>query len=133
MLLQSTTLGAAGMALNPALSVGRAFAGSAPEVPQMKSFEFEETTISDLQARLKSGELTAHSLAQSYLRRIQEIDKNGPTLNSVIELNSATSEVESARPACPNPATFTMLEAAIALIRIEARLTSIGVRASLSA
>jgi amidase len=87
MLLQTTTLGAAGMALNPALSAGRAFADSAPEVPQIKSFEFEEATISDLQARLKSGELPARFLTESYLHRIQEIDKNGPTLNSVIELN----------------------------------------------
>ncbi len=96
MLLQSTTLGAAGMALNPALSAGRAFAGSAPEVPQMKSFEFEETTISDLQTRLKSGELTTRFLTEAYLHRIQKIDKNGPTLNSVIELNpDALSIAES--------------------------------------
>jgi amidase len=87
MLLQSTTLGAAGVALNPALSAGRAFADSGPEVPQPKSFEFEEATISDLQARLKSGELTTRFLTEAYLHRIQEIDKNGPTLNSVIELN----------------------------------------------
>src|SRR5438105_2630459 len=96
MLLQSTTLGAAGVALNPALYAGRAFAGSAPELPQPKSFEFEEATISDLQARLKSGELTARFLTEAYLRRIQEIDKNGPALNSVIELNpDALSIAES--------------------------------------
>src|SRR5438105_13914791 len=96
MLLQSTTLGAAGVALNPALYAGRAFAGSAPELPQPKSFEFEEATISDLQARLKSGEITTRFLTEAYLRRIQEIDKNGPTLNSVIELNpDALSIAES--------------------------------------
>ena len=84
------------MALNPALSAGRAFADPAPEVPQIKSFEFEEATISDLQARLKSGELTARSLIEAYLHRIQEIDKNGPALNGVIELNpDALSIAES--------------------------------------
>ena len=87
MLLKATTLGTAGMALNPAFSAGQAFADSGSEVPKIKSFEFEEATISDLQARLKSGELTAHSLTEAYLHRIQEIDKTGPTLNSVIELN----------------------------------------------
>src|SRR5438552_3237149 len=87
MLLKATTLGTAGMALNPAFSAGQAFADSGSEVPKIKSFEFEEATISDLQARLKSGELTTRFLTEAYLHRIQEIDKNGPTLNSVIELN----------------------------------------------
>ncbi len=36
---------------------------------------------------MKSGELSAHSLTQAYLERINEIDKNGPKLNSVIEVN----------------------------------------------
>jgi len=95
-LLQATAFGTAGVALTPALSAGRAFADSGPEVPPIKFFEFEEATISDLQARLKSGELTAHSLTEAYLRRIQEIDKTGPTLNSVIELNpDALSIAES--------------------------------------
>ena len=47
----------------------------------------EEATISDLQAGLKSGAFTAVSLAEAYLARIKEIDKSGPALNSVIELN----------------------------------------------
>jgi len=36
---------------------------------------------------MKSGELSAHTLATAYLARIDEIDKRGPRLNSVIELN----------------------------------------------
>jgi amidase len=36
---------------------------------------------------MKSGELSAHTLAAAYLARIDEIDKRGPRLNSVIELN----------------------------------------------
>jgi len=36
---------------------------------------------------MKSGEISAHSLAQSYLDRIEEIDKHGPNVNSVIEVN----------------------------------------------
>ena len=46
-----------------------------------------EWTISDLQQKMESGELTARRLAELYTQRISEIDKEGPYLNSVIELN----------------------------------------------
>jgi len=46
-----------------------------------------EWTISDLQERMESGELTARRLAELYTERISEIDKEGPYINSVIELN----------------------------------------------
>ncbi len=36
---------------------------------------------------MKSGQFTAHSITQKYLDRIAEIDKQGPAINSVIELN----------------------------------------------
>jgi amidase len=47
----------------------------------------EELTITQIQARLSSGDLTARSLVKSYLDRIQQIDRAGPNLNAVIELN----------------------------------------------
>ncbi len=50
-------------------------------------FDLEEATVADLQKRLQSGELTARSLAEKYLARIDALDKRGPRLNSVIELN----------------------------------------------
>lgn len=50
-------------------------------------FALNEITIDELQQKLKSGEYTAHSITQLYLDRIQQIDKAGPKLNSVIELN----------------------------------------------
>ena len=50
-------------------------------------FELDEATIADLQLRMTNGKDTARSLAQKYLKRIDEIDRNGPTLKSVIELN----------------------------------------------
>jgi amidase len=94
--LGATALGTAGIAFTPALSAGRAFADSAPEVQQQKLFEFDEATISGLQVRMKSGELTSRSLTQAYGDRIQQIDKSGPTLSSVIELNpDALSIAES--------------------------------------
>ena len=46
--------------------------------------ELDEITIARLQAKMKSGELSARQLAEMYLERIREID---PKLRSVIETN----------------------------------------------
>lgn len=46
-----------------------------------------EWTIADLRQKLDAGELTARQLAELYLARIEAVDKNGPHINSVIELN----------------------------------------------
>src|SRR5215212_4564738 len=52
-----------------------------------------EWTISDLQEKMESGELTARRLVELYTERIAEIDKNGPYVNSVIELNPDALEI----------------------------------------
>jgi amidase len=54
---------------------------------EVKAFELNEVTVAELQDGMKSGKFTAHSIAQKYLERIEAIDKHGPALNSVIELN----------------------------------------------
>ncbi|OCX54658.1 amidase [Mucilaginibacter sp. PPCGB 2223] len=51
------------------------------------NFELNEITIAALQDKMKSGEYTARSIAERYLKRIEAIDKKGPKLNAVIELN----------------------------------------------
>ena len=53
----------------------------------IQPFEWEEATIVDLQAAIKSGQETAVSLAKKYLQRIEDLDRRGPMLKSVIELN----------------------------------------------
>lgn len=53
----------------------------------MPSFELEEATITGLQAAIQTGQLTARALAEQYLARIERLDRSGPTLNSIIELN----------------------------------------------
>ncbi|MDP2886534.1 MAG: amidase [Ignavibacteria bacterium] len=58
-----------------------------PPSPEVKSFELDESTIAELQKAMSSGKYTAHSITQKYLTRITAIDKKGPTLNSIIELN----------------------------------------------
>ena len=51
------------------------------------AFDLEEATIASLQQRMESGQDTARSLAEKYLARIDAIDRSGPTLKSVIEVN----------------------------------------------
>ena len=51
------------------------------------AFSIEEITIDDLQKRFQSGQITARSVTKMYLERIATIDKSGPTINSIIELN----------------------------------------------
>lgn len=62
-------------------------AASPLSTPSMKPFELDEMTIDDLQKGMSAGKYTARSITQKYLSRIAAIDKKGPTLNSVIELN----------------------------------------------
>ena len=50
-------------------------------------FELNEATIDELQQKMQNGTYTAKSLAELYLKRIEAIDKKGPALNSVIEIN----------------------------------------------
>ncbi len=47
----------------------------------------DELTILQLQEKVKNGRLTYVAMAQIYLKRISDLDKAGPTLNSVIEIN----------------------------------------------
>src|SRR5205814_7826865 len=63
-------------------SIEKATSASAPP-----AFELDELTIADLQSGMKSGTFTADSLAGKYLNRIASIDKEGPAIKSVIELN----------------------------------------------
>ncbi len=68
------------------LSQAGGFGAPAPPANH-QPFELEETTIAELQEGMKSGQFTARSLVEKYLTRIAEIDKQGPALNSVIEIN----------------------------------------------
>jgi len=58
-----------------------------PPAPAPVPFGLEEATIADLQQRMQSGRDTARSLAEQYVARIEAVDRSGPTLHSVIELN----------------------------------------------
>ena len=51
------------------------------------TFMVQETTIADVHAAFKVGELTARQLVETYLERIDAFDKNGPVINSLIAIN----------------------------------------------
>jgi amidase len=51
------------------------------------AFDLEEATLADLQARMTAGKDTARSLVEKYTARIAQIDRQGPALRSVLELN----------------------------------------------
>lgn len=55
--------------------------------------EVVERGVDDLRKALDDGRLTAKSLTQAYLRRIDAIDRQGPSLNSIIELNPDALEI----------------------------------------
>lgn len=94
--MKTSALGAALAITQPAsvLKAGeptRAHLASPP-----KDFELDELTIPELQDGMKSGRFTSRSLVRKYLDRIDDVDKDGPRVNSVIELNpDAVSIAES--------------------------------------
>jgi amidase len=49
--------------------------------------ELEEITVGELQEGMRAGRLTSRSIAEWYLQRIDAIDKRGPAINAIIELN----------------------------------------------
>src|SRR5438132_9316411 len=58
-----------------------------PAAPQPRTFDLEEATIADLQRRMTTGQDTARSLAEKYLARIDTLDRRGPSLDSIIQIN----------------------------------------------
>jgi amidase len=70
------------------LLVVTAASASAParQQPPVR-FDLEEVTVAALQQRMQTGQESARSIAEKYLARIEAIDRGGPALHSVIELN----------------------------------------------
>ena len=64
--------------------IARARSASPFNVP---AFELEEATLDDLQKWMASGRMTSRSITQLYLNRIAALDRKGPSLHHVIEVN----------------------------------------------
>lgn len=82
-------------ALATALAIGKpvistAYPDAAPVEPSARypePFEFDELTIAEMRHGMQSEKLSAQTITRKYLERIEEIDKRGPAINSVIEIN----------------------------------------------
>ena len=93
--LQTSLAGAVGSSLLPALAAAREMSAKAPAkaiAPEAEAFELagselEELTIADLQKAVTSGKFTVRALTEKYLAQIEQIDRRGPVMKSVIELN----------------------------------------------
>ncbi|MGH7613839.1 MAG: amidase family protein, partial [Gemmatimonadales bacterium] len=72
---------------------------AAPHALTAAPFELEETTIAALQAGLRSGKYTSRRLCEAYLARIEQLDRRGPMLRSVIETNPEAVSLATAADA----------------------------------
>jgi amidase len=84
-------VGGVSAALLPALAAPEASA--AEPTSEVRPSELDEATVTDLQAGMVSGKFTARSLAEQYLARVEEIDRHGAALHSVIEVNPDALEI----------------------------------------
>jgi amidase len=57
------------------------------DASSQKPFDLEEATAAGIQAGMTAGKYTARSIAEKYLERIEQIDRGGPAINSIIEIN----------------------------------------------
>src|SRR4051812_9818707 len=69
----------------PPAPPGAPSSSSSPSVPD--AFALEEMTAAKLQDAMTSGRYTSRQITELYLRRIDAIDRSGPELRSVIEVN----------------------------------------------
>ena len=67
-------------------------AAAAP-TPFADHFELNEVSISELQQKIKGNQYNAQELVKTYLERIDQIDKKGPAINSIIEVNPDAMDI----------------------------------------
>jgi len=77
--------------VTPVANASTTSSNEKPEPP--RAFELDEMTIQQLQQGMQSGKFSARSLVEKYVDRINEIDKRGPAINSVIELNPEAESI----------------------------------------
>jgi amidase len=86
----STVLGSAALSLGGISSCTSPSKDPSGTTADLADFELNEVTISILQEKMVSGELTASGICRMYLERIKKVD---PFLRSVIELNPEAEQI----------------------------------------
>ena len=75
-------------ATSAGIGLGAAASGGQQKTTKpIKPFALGEISVSELQDRMTRRELTAEGIAELYLERIRELDRNGPELRAVLEVN----------------------------------------------
>ena len=85
--MRSPTRGAEIPLLAAALVVATATTLASPQNAPSTRFALEEATVADLQQRMASGSTSSRALVEQYLARIEAVDRSGPQLRSIIEVN----------------------------------------------
>lgn len=91
--LFTSAIGATAAAMPLATSCKQASKENKKQLTDLNSFPLQECTISQVQEWLKTGKYTSEELVKFYLDRIDAIDKQGPTLRSIIEINPDAIEI----------------------------------------
>ena len=78
--------GAAGTVINP-LAVRAADAASNRASMRLGASSLLDGGVRQQQQLMAANKLTSHALTSQYLARIRSIDKSGPRLNAIIEVN----------------------------------------------
>jgi amidase len=95
--LRNAVIASSAAAAYPAWGAAREIARPRkPPAGEVKPFELDEITIAELQEGMNSGKFTAGSLVEKYTARIEEIDKRGPAVNALIELNPEAQAIADA-------------------------------------
>src|SRR5690348_1858200 len=76
-----------GSTLLPATSWAATATSSAKGRTMASMIDVQERSLAELSAEMAAGRITAAGLVAAYTQRIQRIDRVGPRLSSVIELN----------------------------------------------
>jgi Asp-tRNA(Asn)/Glu-tRNA(Gln) amidotransferase A subunit family amidase len=66
------------------------------DAQQPTRFELDEVTVAQLQESLTAGRYTSRRLVDLYSRRIEQIDRSGPALRSILELNPDAASIADA-------------------------------------
>lgn len=85
--LQSSALGAVALTAIPITSCAGEPKSKAGLTGESDDFELNETGVDELQQKMKDGSYTAEKIVRLYLDRIEAVDKSGPSLNAIIEIN----------------------------------------------
>ena len=93
----ATLIGALWMSAVPVSAQRPARSGDRADRPETASvsqqFDVIETTIAEIHRAFREGRLTARQLVQTYIDRIETLDRRGPTLNALTVIHPRALEV----------------------------------------